>query len=406
MIWETWIPKKYQVKNELVSLEVDVQDSAHYYFSHLQRKKNTIALQKTELLSDLNLPAYVLKKKLPLVLIINGRGVVCKKVILSTESHQEPERLLEEHLPALDLKDFYIQIYKQENNTAFICFCRKSLLDDVLTTLQTRNYDLAQVYIGSAAIIGLRPLWAQFNTIPLPHQQAELTNGYLDTLQAQETTAATVLSIGGMDLSPYHVLGLAAGLSYLMQQPLATNLNEGIDRLANTHLQANNFRLATAAIIIVALTIALTNVLFFSSYFDTNKRLETELAVYQGKYEQVNKLLNDYQENKDLIEEAGLLAKNRLSEYADQICKTLPDDVVLRDLCFNPQEEKELGEDSLLTFQNKTILIRGNCEKSFRVNEWLNVLKMQKFVKDLSLEKFAYNSPANTPNFELKLRVK
>ncbi|MBL7932786.1 MAG: hypothetical protein JNL60_12830 [Bacteroidia bacterium] len=129
------------------------------------------------------------------------------------------------------------------------------------------------------------------------------------------------------------------------------------------------------------------------------------MAVYQGKYEQVNQLLSDYQKNKDLIENAGVLGKNSLSEYADKIGKTLPDEVVLTELYFNPKQDKDETEDSLVTFQNKQLILRGNCGKSFIVNEWLSVLKMQKFIRDVNLEKFVYNNNGVAPNFEIKLKT-
>jgi hypothetical protein len=61
------------------------------------------------------------------------------------------------------------------------------------------------------------------------------------------------------------------------------------------------------------------------------------------------------------------------------------------------------SEDSLITFSSKQLIIKGNCNKSLIINEWANVLKMQKFIKDVSLEKFSYNSEGLLPNFEIKI---
>jgi hypothetical protein len=70
---------------------------------------------------------------------------------------------------------------------------------------------------------------------------------------------------------------------------------------------------------------------------------------------------------------------------------------------FNPKTEKDDSEDSLITFQNGQLTIKGNCNKSLIINEWVNVLKMQKFVRDVSLEKFAYNNDGVLPNYEIKV---
>jgi hypothetical protein len=70
---------------------------------------------------------------------------------------------------------------------------------------------------------------------------------------------------------------------------------------------------------------------------------------------------------------------------------------------FNPKNTDEDSEDSLVTFHSRQLILRGNCGKSFIINEWVNILKMQKFIKDVNLERFVYNSESHAPNFEIKL---
>jgi hypothetical protein len=48
-------------------------------------------------------------------------------------------------------------------------------------------------------------------------------------------------------------------------------------------------------------------------------------------------------------------------------------------------------------------VIKGNCNKSLILNEWVSVLKMQKFIKDVSLEKFTFNKETALPNFEIRI---
>jgi len=100
------------------------------------------------------------------------------------------------------------------------------------------------------------------------------------------------------------------------------------------------------------------------------------------------------------------LNRNKISEYADRIGATIPQEVILGQMYFNPIKEDIESEDSLVVFETRQLIIKGNCNKSLLVNEWLNVLKMQEFVKVVSLEKFSYNKEGSVPNFEIKIITK
>lgn len=405
MFWDKWIPKKYLIKSEICAVELCyTEEGLSYYYTQLRNKNNKLELVATSSSKDiLVLPETILKNKIPLLLIINGKGIILKKITLNEHSEQAPEALIRQNLPAINLSDFYAQIFRQKDHSVFISLCRKEHIDVLLTELRQKKYDIANLFIGAPSIIGLEPLWGNYNSLATSTHQAELTNGTLDVLSPRLSHATDLIKIDTLSFSNTHTLSFAAGLSYLMQRPLAENENTNLSNIPLQHTEKNKFRFLMLLVVGIAFVLAMVNVGFYTSYFDQNNKLETELSVYQGKYEQINQLLSDYQKNKDLIENAGVLNKNKLSEYADKIGKTLPDEVVLSELHFNPKKEEENSEDSLVTFDNKRLVLRGNCTKSFIVNEWINVLKMQKFIKDVSLEKFVYNSEGMLPNFEIKL---
>jgi hypothetical protein len=144
------------------------------------------------------------------------------------------------------------------------------------------------------------------------------------------------------------------------------------------------------------------NFLFYTYYFDKSNKLGSELSVYQGKYDKINELLQEYEKKKDLIEQSGFADQTSFSLFADKIAGTVPGQVILSEFVFDPPR-KDDEEDSLLTFTKKQVVIKGNCSKSLIVNEWINVLKAQNFIKDVNLEKFAFNSDIQGSNFEIRI---
>lgn len=405
MFWDKWIPKKYFVKSEVCAVEVCYADQGtKYHCTTLRGKNNKLEVIQTQSIHDsLVLPDSISKNKIPLVIILNGKGIIIKKITLGENSEEDFKVIIKQNLPAIRIDDFYAQIFKQGDHSAFISLCRKEQVNNVIVDLKNKKHDLAAILIGAPSVIGLQPLWSNFNALETSLHLIELTNGVVDTISTQDSTQIKTIKIDDLAFGSEYTLGFAGGLSYLMQRPIAENNSETLSFIEDRHIEKNKFRFLMISAVVVAFTVAIVNVLFYTSYFDKNNKLETELSVYQGKYEQINQLLSDYQKNKGLIENAGVLNRNKLSEYADKIGKTLPDEVILSDLYFNPKKDDDENADSLVKFENKILVLKGNCSKSFIVNEWINVLKMQNFIKAISLEKFVYNNQGMLPNFEIKL---
>lgn len=403
MFWDKWIPKKYLVKSEICSVEVAFSDNGTtYYYTHLKNKNKKLELVYTNASGKLEFPKNIEKNKTPVLIIANGKGIVVKKISWSENTEQSFEELIRTNLPTINTSDFFVQLYKASENSAFIALCRKEELNHALEDLKLKKIEVANVLIGAPSVIGLQPLWSDFNSIPTTFHTVELTNSSVDTI-SNSTNEISKVKIDDINFDSTYTLGFAGGLSYLTRSKIAETNSGELLAIENKHLEKNKLRVLVVGAVAVAFLLAITNVVFYTTYFDRNNKLETELSVYQGKYEQINQLLSDYQQKKGLIENAGILNKNKLSEYADKIGNTVPEEVVLSELYFNPKNETEESEDSLVTFYNKQLVLKGNCNKSMIVNDWLNVLKMQKFVKDVSLEKFSYNNEGILPNFEIKI---
>ncbi|MDO8999666.1 MAG: hypothetical protein Q7W45_07875 [Bacteroidota bacterium] len=407
MFWDKWIPKKYLVKSEIYSIEAAFSDNGTtFYYTHLKNKNNKLNLVSTSSsINKLELPKEIAKNKIPVVLIANGKGIVLKKISLSENSEQNFEELIRTNLPTINTNDFFVQLFKQNNNSAFISLCRKEQLNALLEELKLNKIEVANVLIGAPAVNGIQPLWSSFNTLPTSLQTIELTNNAIETILTAPSENATV-KIDDINFEAFYTLGFAGGLAYLTQSHIAESDSAELIAIENKHLEKNKFRFLMISLIAIAFVISVTNVMFYTNYFNKNNKLESELNVYQGKYDQINDLLNDYQKKKGLIENAGILNKNKMSEYADRIATTIPDEVTLSELYFNPKKDSDESEDSLVTFKNNELIIKGNCNKSLTINEWANVLKMQKFINDVSLEKFSYNNEGLLPNFEIRISTK
>lgn len=401
MFIDKLIPKRFLLKKEVCSIEVVFKESEKIIFlTHLKQIGNKVEIVRTEVLSQLKLPAKIVTNKIPTILILNGAGVITKK---SSSNETEFVKIVNESLPAIKNEDFYIQLFKQEDNLHFISFCRKELLDELMKELNHEKVDLINVYLGPSIVIGMDSVADNFNRIPTTLHDVEFTNGHVSEFFPIGEQNSIVIS--DLLIEKSNVLGFAAGLSYFLENIFVFNSDKVLEHLYLRHIESNKFKFSVLVCFGIALFVSLINVVFYTNYFDRNNKLEAELSVYESKNTRINSLLEDYQKKKGLIEGAGILEINHLSEYADRIASTVPEEVILTNLNFNPKLEREDASDSLVTFNAKELIVQGNCNKSLVLNDWINILKLQKFIKEVNLEKFTYSKESFLPNFEIEIKM-
>lgn len=407
MFWDKWIPKKYLVKSTVCGVEVVFTDSDYkIFYSILKKQSNKLEISKTgECGTISSLPAKIKKDKIPLILNITGKGVIIKKTSYSSDHELNSPEFIQQNLPAINPDDFYIQILKQNNSTCFISVIRKAQFDNLLKELNENRFDVADVIIGPAGIISINSIITDYNYVLAGDSRVELLNGNVENIAVRDNGLTDLIDIevDGLKIKPEQTLAFSAAFGYITSQNIYVSKEANLTRYKSDHIENNKVKTMFYFCIIVAFALCLINFLFFSNYFASNNKLQSELDVYQGKYEQINELLTGYEKKKGLIEQTGLLENNFLSKYSDRIASTIPDEVILIEFYLNPQIIDMSGEDSLMNFKKNTIILKGNCHKSLIINEWVNVLKAQNFIKDVNLEKFAFNNEGNQPNFEIKI---
>ncbi|HWY11620.1 MAG TPA: hypothetical protein VN026_09860 [Bacteroidia bacterium] len=402
MLWEKWIPEKYLVKSTVCGLEVLITDTGlKFYYTIIQNKNNKLNIIESGLAENIHsLPLVIRKNKIPLAISIVGKGLIFKKVTLP-ETDINYDDVLAQALPTIDVNDFLIQLYPQRDCDAYINIFRKEQIDTILKVISNEKYEIADVFLGYSFITDAVPITSLFDSIQTNSAIIQFSNNCIDDIKHETIEGNGNVTIEDLTLNKTNILGFASCFVYLLNSPRYYNF-DGLKEFRTAHQQKNKLKVLSRAIIGLSFLLCLINFLCFTYYFEENKKLETELNLYEGKYEKINKLLSSYEKKRHLIEEAGILNDEDFTKSIDKIASTIPEEIILSNWVINPIVSKS-EEDSLMKFSKGIISIKGNCDKSFIVNEWVNVLKAQNFVKNVNLEKFAYNNEGSQPNFELKI---
>lgn len=407
MWWERWIPKSYVIKSEICGVEcLCEEDTNTFYYTFLQNKKNNIEITKRGTSSNsTEILLFTKKSSIPITLAINGKGVISKKIIFSENDSLQLQDLIKQHFSTIQAHEFYVQFYQNSNNSGHLVICRKKQVDDIIQQFETTKQELVNVFLGPLICNSISNLTVTYNRIDTSINQLQLVNGEVDTIQPYQNEERTNLTVGDLTLTPNEIIAFSAGFSYLTQQHNYVTKNAEIGQLPIRHTEKIKVRLLIFSMLIFLFIICGVNSVFFFQKFEENNELEVRLNMYESKNSQITQLLENYQKKKSLIEQTGIFENKKLSVYADKIASSLPNDILLRDLYFNPQTE-ETEEDSLVSFNNNELIIKGNCTKSLLLNEWVNVLKSQSYVKSVNLESFIFNSEGHLPNFILKVETK
>lgn len=407
MLWERWIPGSYLIKSSVCSIEcVFHENGLNFFYTLLQNKKNRLEITGTGKFNNLaDTITFAAKTKLPLLITVNGKGIITKKVMFSENDSLELNELVRQHLPTINGTDFYVQFYKNANSTGYLAICRKELIDDLLKQFSEVKAEIVNVFIGPLIANAISPLTVSYNSVYTSAFKLHLLNGEVDEILPFNKENDEELSFENIKVPSSCLISFAGGFSYLTRQSNYVSGDPALSGLLNSHLEKNKIRVLLAGCIIFIFLVSVVNSVFFFQKFEESNALGVELNLYESKNSQITQLLENYQKKKNLIEQTGIFENKRLSVYADKLAASLPGDVVLRELYFNP-EIGETEEDSLISFQSDMLIIKGNCNKSLLLNEWVNVLKSQAFVKSVNLESFIYNSEGYLPNFILKLETK
>lgn len=407
MWWERWIPKSYFTKSSVCGVECVFEETGIVFnYSVLQIKKNKVEfLSKGQTLDISELCKIAKKSNAPIVLSITGKGVISKKVIFSENDSLQLNDLVKQHLQTVNTNEFYIQFFKNESQSGFLSICRKEQVDDLLKQFSQQKAECVNVFIGAMVCNSLSGLTSSYNRLYTSIYQLDLVNGYVETVVPNSViNAVNSLNIGDLQIEAIQTISFASGFSYLTKQQNYISDDLSITNLLSKHLEKLKIRILLFTLITIVFIISGVNSVFFFQKFEEDSALQVELNLYESKNTQITQLLDSYQKKKSLIEQAGIFDNKKLSVYADKIAASLPNEIVLRELYFNP-EIGETEEDSLMDFQQNQLIIKGNCNKSLLLNEWVNVLKSQNFIKSVNLENFIFNSEGHLPNFVLKLEI-
>jgi hypothetical protein len=160
-------------------------------------------------------------------------------------------------------------------------------------------------------------------------------------------------------------------------------------------------------VLIFFFTILLINYLIFDNYWNKKNELMAAVTLNQGELEKLESLKRQYAEKQTFLSKAGLLEVSKTSFYADQIAIDMPEQISLTGININPMEKKtNESEEEGYFFIPRTVGIKGTCNKSAYVSEWINILKKKNWLNQVILINFNQDKELGLGIFNIELKLK
>jgi Tfp pilus assembly protein PilN len=366
-----------------------------YHVLTVRKKGNKVMIVSMSSFNEFEDLKKNIDHNLPLLLFIDGKGVLNKAV----DFNNEADIIWYKNI---DLNSIYHTSLKGLS-IDFISFSRKNIITDTITKFKQNNFQIIDIYLGSfiSAILinSLKKETIISNDLVLEFKNDKL----LSFVKQADFSKKENYIIGNETITNTYLPLYAAVIDFFVQS------NEILKTKVETLnpdeiIYKKAFKYFGITILIGFLTSLLVSFILIQYYSSKNAELTIQ-NIYTDKNYQRTLDLEKQKENKQkILLESGFSSSKFLSFYSYEIIKIVPKDVSLTVLEITPLTN-EAKTDKKLIFESNTINVKGETSNESSFSKWMQSLKKMNWLENfeiISLKK----DKKNKSQFEVKITIK
>lgn len=374
------LTKRMERFDKVVGLELNYDGhQTRYHMAMLERKKDvvTVTAHKTNC-TDLKELTALLDPKIPLVLSIDGKGVLHKLISGATTNRAQQ---LSQVLPNAAVSEFHLQI-TPSNQGPIASVIRQDQLEEVFNTLREHPAPIVQVWLGAFHVRFLGNI-AEFSTYSTQSYNLEFAGNQIINWNPIAEHPLEDYRLGDQFLPGKTAVSVASGLLPLIQQGLPeTPQPECVIQSKNEFLGRQLIKKLGMRILLGLLALLLINFIVFQHYFTANSELEGQLFVQRTQLSELDTLKSQFKRQQQLFSQYNLNQSSSVSYYADRLAATLPKTITLEQLTIHPAKSSKQGRNKHFLFEGNQITVSGMAKDCLAVNGWSGKLKTLDWVQD------------------------
>lgn len=361
----------------------------------MKKKGNKIDIVSSTSFDTFEKVAQNIDLKIPVLLTLDGKGVLNKEIDFNTESDVNWYK-------NIDFESIYhTSIIGSGSN--FMSFCRKNIVNEITDKFLKKGFQVADIYIGSFLAALLYDA-VKKETITSNDLLLEFDNGKLVQFTKQAEPVQKQNYTIGKEVISNQFLPLYGIIVhfFIQQKEVSKTTNETLSTEEIIYKKA--FHILGITMLVGFLSSLLLSYLLIQYYGSKNAELNLQNVYSSQSYQLILDLEKQKENKQQLLNESGFLSSKFLSFYSYEIIKGIPGDISLTGLNIIPVS-KEVKATQKISFEAKSIVIKGETFNETSFNNWMEKLKKMSWLKNFEIISFKKDKK-NKSQFEIKITIK
>lgn len=339
---------------------------------------------------------------------ISGKNIITKKI--NTDINNKEQSILNMILPNANIKDFYIQKTKADNDELFVSAARKQTTDEIFEKFQKKNCLILNTTFGPFALNSLSELLSlnnkkiKFNEPVIEIKDFVISN--IKKVSSGNDEYIETFNLSEKVINTEQLICFSNVFSYFF--PLQNHYELEYNKL-NKHKEdfkyKNLFKLTAYAAVIIFLCLLLINFFLFENYSGKYNDIHTQYEQSIDNIKLSDSLTELIRNKEQFINDNTILNRTKFSYYADRLVLKMPHSILLNSIDINPQLKRIKKENEIL-FDKKKIIINGVVQSSTDMGNWINILKEEDWVKEIIVGDYKFDDRKQKGIFEIELKIK
>ena len=336
----------------------------------------------------------VIDTKLPVVLAIDGKGGLNKKVDQTNEVDLAWQK-------NIDFSTIYYTNYIF-NNFTFMSFCRKNVVEEWLEKFENKKIQILSIYIGSF-LSTLLVETINEERIVSGNLNLVLEQNKLVDFNKLETIPDKKYKVSENLVTNYTLPLYGIALHYFVKNESVTLSKRKTDSIDEI-IYKKAFSFFGILMLVLFLVSLLLSYMGIQYYASKNAELNIQNVYFNKAYQQIISLEEQKKDKEKIIHDSGFLSDKFLSFYAYEIISSTPNTLSLDELNIAPLQ-KLVKHNEKVEITPGTLIVKGVTIDEEEFNSWLRDLKKMNWIAKFELESLKKDKKNNT-QFSLKIRIK
>ncbi|MDG5490647.1 hypothetical protein [Psychroserpens sp. SPM9] len=353
------------------------------YGIELKKTKNQVDVEKCFQFDSLQEASKYIPKGKPAFLVVNNDQVITKKI----ESREtDPLKLVHHVFANLKIDEFYYEVLQQDN-IHFVSICRKTYVDELFEQYKSKNISVINFSLGNLMIASIAHFISE-DHIHSSNAIISKADDQIIDIQPQKEIQEVNYNCNETTLAHNELLTFSSALSLITKTKVTTSVfSKSENHLLKDFKEKRFFTKFMKIGLSFLFVLLLGNFFLFNNYYDKVSELKVTAQVLNSSKSKVFQLNKKVQKTQKMVEDVLKSNASKSSYYADAIITSLPDQILLSELNYQPLLKKIKAQKPIHNDTN-AIIVSGASSESILVSQWISELEALKWIKHIEIISF------------------